>query len=188
MSYAEQSIARRLLDEDPDALGEVMRWTSAILTAPKFWALREERPDLLQEVLARVLQSLRQGRFDGSCDLRVYVQGIARFVSLKALGRRRRALRMEEPESQEAFSGPSHESRFIQRQLARRVLDLASRECRELMYLYFFEDRSYEEIAARLEVPSGTVKSRLFRCLQSVHQLLSRRGAPRLRRGAGANR
>lgn len=179
MIYAEQSIARRILDEDPDALGEVMRWTAAVLTSPRFWALREERSDLLQEVLARVLESLRQGRFDGSCDLRVYVQGIARFVSLKALTRRRRGAQVDVAETLEELPAPSYESRFIQRQLARRVLDLASADCRELMYLYFYEERSYEEIAAKLKVPSGTVKSRLFRCLQSVHHLLTRRSTPR---------
>ena len=65
------------------------------------------------------------------------------------------------------------ESEVIDRQLVRRVLDLASEECRELIRAYFYEARNYEEIAGVHGVPVGTVKSRLFRCLESAHQSLT---------------
>jgi RNA polymerase sigma factor (sigma-70 family) len=183
--YAEQSIARRLLDEDPEALGQVMRWISGALAAPRFWHMRQEWPDLLQEVLARVLGSLRQERFDPSRDLRVYVQGIARFVSLEAMARRKRFALVGGTGENESAPDPSPESVAIRRQMARRVLDLSTRDCRELIRLYFFEARSYDEIASIHAVPPGTVKSRLFRCLQGAHRMLSRPVAPRSGRGSG---
>lgn len=179
MPYAEKSIARRLLDEDPEALGQVMRWISGALAAPRFWQLRQEWPDLLQEVLARIIGSLRKERFDPSRDLRVYVQGIARFVSLEAMARRHRTALMSGAGEDASATDPSPESVVIRRQMARRVLDLSTQDCRELIRLYFFEARSYDEIASSQAVPPGTVKSRLFRCLQGVHRALSRPMAPR---------
>jgi RNA polymerase sigma factor (sigma-70 family) len=171
--YPEQSLASRLLKDDPEVLEQVLRWISTALTSPRFWSLRPEWPDLMQEVLARVVESLRQERFDASRDLRAYVQGTARFVSLQTLERRK-----DQPasaagwiEDTEAGSG---EAKAINRQLARRVMDAASEDCRELFRLYFFEERRYEEIAERQLIPVGTVKSRLFRCLECAHQCLQR--------------
>jgi len=168
--YPERTLARRLLENDPEALGQVIRWISTALTSPRFWSLRGEWPDLVQEVLARVVESLRVERFDASRDLRVYVQGIARFVSLQALGRRTQSPPSAHPSTLREGIATSSEAMVIERQLVRRILDLASEDCRELFRLYFFEARSYQEIAGSLEIPVGTVKSRLFRCLESAHQ------------------
>ncbi|MGH9869927.1 MAG: RNA polymerase sigma factor [Candidatus Polarisedimenticolia bacterium] len=184
MPYTDQSIARRLLDNDPDALGQVMRWVSAALTSPRFWSLREEWPDLLQDVMARVLEGLQLGRFDDSRDLRVYVQGIARIASLEALRRRKRWVAPSEEVDRPA-EDTDPESLAIHLELARRVLDLASHECRDLIRLYFYDAKNYEEIAAMLEVPSGTVKSRLFRCLESVREMLFQHQEPRPGRSSG---
>ena len=57
-------------------------------------------------------------------------------------------------------------------------LDLASGECRDLMRSYFYAEESYAEISARRQLPVGTVKSRLFRCLKSAHRALSAAGSP----------
>src|SRR5437870_12130812 len=87
VTYPKESLIGRFLENDPEALGQVIRWISTALTSPRFWSLRGEWPDLVQEVLARVVESLRLERFDASRDLRVYVQGIARYASLQALSR-----------------------------------------------------------------------------------------------------
>jgi RNA polymerase sigma factor (sigma-70 family) len=173
--YAEQSIARRLLENDPDSLAQVIRWISVALTAPRFWSLRAEWPDLLQEVLSRVVESLRQGRFDASRDFRVYVQGIARNAAMEAVSRSVRSAHPGQALDLLRSADPSPESEAIRRQLAQRILSLASDECRQLIHLYYFQARSYDEIATAMDLPVGTVKSRLFRCLESVHHLLSRR-------------
>ena len=172
MAYPEHSTARRLLENEPKALSEVIHWISTTLTSPRFWLLREEWPDLVQEALARVVESLQQGRFDSNRDFRVYVQGIVRHVSLQALARLVASSRLPEgfPVPQRPTVDP--EGTAISRQLVRRVLDLASEECRELMRLYFLEARTYEEIAGSSALPVGTIKSRLFRCLECAHEAL----------------
>src|SRR6185295_4798276 len=58
--------------------------------------------------------------------------------------------------------------------LVGQALSRLSEGCRGLLTRYFIEGRSYEEIAAELKVPLGTVKSRLFRCLAAASQSLQR--------------
>jgi RNA polymerase sigma-70 factor, ECF subfamily len=176
MPYSKHSVARRLLENDSEALGLVIRWISTALASPRFWLLRREWPDLVQEVLARVLESLRRERFDDSRDLRVYVQGIARFACLQAIGKQLESAARGIPAEAADAGSPDPVRRLIDIQLVRRVLDLASEDCRELFQLYYFDAQSYEEIAASMEIPVGTVKSRLFRCLESAHQALGLEG------------
>jgi RNA polymerase sigma factor (sigma-70 family) len=174
--YAEHGIARRLLDNDPEALGQVIRWISSALASPRFWLLRSEWPDLVQEVLTRVIQSLRSGRFDDSRDLRVYVQGIARFACLQALDNRKESAGSASLGELRERESPDPVKRLIRLQLVRRVLDLASEDCRELFRLYYFDGQSYEEISAGTGLPVGTVKSRLYRCLEGASQALATSG------------
>jgi hypothetical protein len=43
-----------------------------------------------------------------------------------------------------------------------------------MMRSYFFEGLDYAALAERMGVPVGTVKSRLFRCLQGISEAMER--------------
>jgi RNA polymerase sigma factor (sigma-70 family) len=175
MKYRDHDLARGVLEGDEEAVGLVIRWISQVLTWPRFWSLREERSDLVQETLARVIASLKNGQFDPSKDLHPYVQGIARHAALQAIeaAHRRRGRDGDDVEGTvwASTDQPLTES-VAQHELVRRVLDEASEECSLLMRLYFLEGKGYEEIAAELVVPVGTVKSRLSRCLDAAQRSL----------------
>jgi RNA polymerase sigma factor (sigma-70 family) len=173
LPYVSESIERRLLENDTRAIGQVVRWISVVLTAPRFWRLRADWADLQQDTLMRIIESLRQERFDPSKEFRVYAQGVARYTALQALSRKHHDA-LELGSTDPPSSAPSPEQRVIRRQLVRRIFDQVSHPCHEVMRLYFLEDRDYEEIAGRLSLPTGTIKSRLFRCLQAVHKALHR--------------
>ncbi|HKQ62730.1 MAG TPA: sigma-70 family RNA polymerase sigma factor [Candidatus Polarisedimenticolaceae bacterium] len=180
-TYERNSVVGKLLRGEPDTLGLVSRWVAQVLTAPRFWPLREEWKDLHQEVMRRVLVSLRRGHFDPSRDLRAYVQGVARHTAFEAQPRR-----SEQPipggvERWRDESTSDERDAAERRYLARSVMDRVSEDCRGMFQLVFFEGRTYEEVAAALDVPVGTVKSRLFRCLQAAQGLIlrRRRRAPR---------
>jgi len=59
-------------------------------------------------------------------------------------------------------------SRVIAQETVTRLLESLQPAYREVLYLRFFEDQSYEEIAALCRLPLGTVKSRLKRGLDSL--------------------
>ena len=178
MRYAPGSFEERLLENDPEALGQVIRWIAVILASPRFWPLRNEWHDLHQDVLVRVIESLRKGRFDPSREFHFYVQGIARYTALQAMARRAGSLQTEGPLANPGVPA-TVERGLITRDLVRRVLDCASEDCRELIRAYFFEGQDYSALAVELSVPVGTIKSRLFRCLENAHVALSGRGPER---------
>src|SRR5262245_26084852 len=174
LPYSENSIAGRLLRDDAEAVGLVVRWVSAALTWPRFWMLRREWPDLVQEVLARVLESLRDGRYDDRRDFGLYVQGIARFTALRTLRQSSRRLQ-DDTTSVETLAGGAGGlpgDRLAGRELLRRVLDLSSEECRFLIRAYSLEELSYADIATALALPFVTVQSRLCRCVEGTRRAL----------------
>src|SRR5262245_58758653 len=159
MKYRDHDLARGVLEGNEEAVGLVIRWISQVVTWPRFWSLRQERSDLVQETLARVIASLKNGQFDPSRDLHAYVQGIARHTAQQAVeaALRRRGHGGGDSDAGEvtlwASAGPPLAESVAQQELVRRVLDGASEECSLLMRLYFLEGKRYEEIAAELVVP-----------------------------------
>ena len=179
MDYRDDSPEGRFLAGDGELVGEVIRVVAGVLTMARFWPLRPDWVDLHQEVLRRILESLRQGRFDRTRDFLGYVHGVARFTALDALSRKNRESTVGSGDAVEFApqpeGAPDAEHRTMARQLARMALDKASPDCRRLFRDYFYEERNYREIAVSMGVPVGTVKSRLFRCLASAQRAMGRR-------------
>lgn len=163
----------RFLRGDPDVVGEVIRVASSEIARGRYWTLRAEWPDLVQEVLARVTDSLRRGRFQPGRSLGAYVRGVARFTAFDALQRQRTTPPLE-PLEPNAMAGANETAvdAMAARHLARVAWEAASEPCRVLLRGHFIEGRSLAEISRRTGMPIGTVKSRLFRCLRAIRRTL----------------
>jgi RNA polymerase sigma factor (sigma-70 family) len=175
MQYQPESDPARFLRGDDEVVALIGRWITQVLATAKFRAIRSHWPDLHQEVQGRLIESFRQGRYDPSRELRVYVQGIARFTAFKAMSRWSIRERGNVEVAEDGSGLPatsSGEDSLIACELARRALELSSGECSSLIRAYFLEEQSYGEIAAGCGSPVGTVKSRLFRCLEKIHKEL----------------
>ena len=179
MAYRDTSIEGRFLRGDLEALATVVRWIAAVVASPRFGSLRSEWLDLHQEIMGRVVESLRQERFDESQDFRAYVQAVARYTALQAMNSRHRKDAIPVLNEEHLGRAPGAEASVVSRHLARQVLEQASDGCRELLRAYFLDQRSYAEIAESLGVPVGTVKSRLVRCLEKAHRVLHGQGSRR---------
>jgi RNA polymerase sigma-70 factor (ECF subfamily) len=182
MPYRDDSVEARLLRGEPPVLDLVRRWIAESLTSPRFWCLRGEWADLHQEVMARVIQSLRRERFRPDGELRSYVQGICRHAVQQRLAERDPSFRSIELVDRIPSRGERNpEEEATSHQLIRRALDTCTDDCRALISAYFLDEETYEALASRLALPVGTVKSRLFRCLQCVRLSLAE-ARPRARR------
>ncbi len=170
MSYENDTIAGAFLAGSAAAHGQVSRWIAQTLTQPRFRALRDEWSDLHQEVGRRILESLRDERFDATRDLRVYVQSIARYVARDALMRKFRTRRFGQVESLDVAIEGEEQDLVLTREMATKVMAEVSEPCRSLFRLYFYEEWSHEQIAQELGIAAGTVKSRLFRCLKKTRE------------------
>ncbi len=114
-------------------------------------------------------------------DARPWLFGIA--VNLLRMQRRkeRRELRAFARTGVDPVAGPADElldgmARSADaRELARALARLSAKD-REILLLFFWADLTYEEIAAALAIPVGTVRSRLNRARGRLKELLDASG------------
>jgi RNA polymerase sigma-70 factor (ECF subfamily) len=160
----------------------------------QFTGRREEAEDLAQEIFLRVYRSLR--RFDLSTSFLPWLVRVSRNLCIdeyRSRAREKASLLGEEPDPERT---PDHrpgplrdlEEKELE-ETVRRGLEKLSGELRTALILRDLQGLSYAEIAEALELPEGTVKSRIHRGRLELAQILSREpaqgGGPRQGPAAG---
>jgi RNA polymerase sigma factor (sigma-70 family) len=166
------------LKGDPEAVRVVDGWVEAVLR-DGFLSLREEWEDMKQEARARVFVCLQRSGYQGRSSLRTFVHRVARNTCIDYVRRSRRhrggeALDEETLDQESPAVGtesPEMRSWAARRMLA-RLMEGLPEEDRLMIQLVFQDFRSYAEVAAILNIPEGTVKSRVSRLRD---RLLARR-------------
>jgi RNA polymerase sigma-70 factor, ECF subfamily len=134
--------------------------------------------EVLNEVMLEVWRGARN--FEGRARASTWLLGIAHHKSIDLLRRRGRhtaeSLDFEiddaRPDPGPAAVAGAQESRQV-----RICVDELPDAQRYVVYLTFFEDLSYPEIARILEIPEGTVKTRMFHARKLLYRCLERIGA-----------
>ena len=126
----------------------------------------DDAEDVFQEVFARVFERLDTLR-DGDA-LRPWIAQLARRCSVDALRRSGREVPVAEPPE----DGDEGLARLDEAMSVRAALDGLSPECGEILDRFFCRDESYRTIGAELDLPSGTIASRIARCLGRLRDAL----------------
>jgi RNA polymerase sigma-70 factor (ECF subfamily) len=183
MEQESRELVRGLRRRDPDLLDELIaRYHYRLLRY--LWALtgnREAAEDLFQETWMRVLE--RGHQYSPRWKFETWLFAIARNLAIDALRRRQPesldALlcpedRRAPPELQDPHSMTPFESTAAGEQAGRMgaLLRQLPRDNREVLVLRFQEDLNLDEIAAVTGAPLSTVKSRLYRGLEALRNLL----------------
>ncbi len=122
--------------------------------------------DLAQDTWLRVLRGLPALRDAGR--FRAWLFGIARRAAMDRL-RARYAQALEPEASLEDLAAPEPDEPLESDLAALRVhLDTLPLRDRETLALFYLRELGIDEIATLLNVPAGTVKSRLFRARQML--------------------
>ncbi|MCU0073522.1 sigma-70 family RNA polymerase sigma factor [Pseudomonas koreensis] len=124
--------------------------------------------DLVQASLERALSAWGDKRADG--DLRAWLFSILYRQFLDAHRRSRRYARMLEFFTGRDDAEPSVERTVIARSTL-QAFDRLPTEQRALLLMVSVEGLTYKEVAEILDVPTGTVMSRLSRARQALRQL-----------------
>ncbi|MDE2339261.1 MAG: sigma-70 family RNA polymerase sigma factor [Gammaproteobacteria bacterium] len=140
---------------------------------------RTQAEDAAQESLLRVWHALE--RYDGRAGLSSWIYAITRNRCLSALARRRTFDSLDAPEWGEHSLEPTADEVLPDAsdgrvQQLRDLVELLPERQRQVLRLYYFEDRSVSEVALMLGCPEGTVKTGLFRARAALAALLERRG------------
>ena len=120
-----------------------------------------EAEDLTQQtflIAQRKLHQLRETERAGA-----WLFAVLRSCFLKSLRRQRPASAAAMNVEVEQFAGPTPEVEEIDREGLAAALDELPLEFRVVVLMFYFEDLSYQQIAEQLEIPIGTVMSRLSR-------------------------
>lgn len=135
---------------------------------------RQLAEDIVQETLVEAWRSL--ARFDGRCRFSTWLYGILRHRYLKAAQRHWRANLVELfAEVPDAVADDATDPSLVSQRsedawrLRHSVAALPDGQ-RLVIELRFFADASLDDIAVALDIPLGTVKSRLHHALENLRR------------------
>jgi RNA polymerase sigma-70 factor (ECF subfamily) len=132
----------------------------------RFTGDRTDALDVLQETFIYLL-----GKFPGfklKASMTTFLYPVVKHLAIN-LGRKKRQSQLDEDKLTEISTPISTESTQYHSELA-AVLNVLPQEQREVLLMRFVDDMSLQEIATALNIPIGTVKSRLYRALQTLRQ------------------
>jgi RNA polymerase sigma-70 factor, ECF subfamily len=144
-----------------------------------------EAEDLVQETLAKALRAFDS--FEAGTNFKAWIFRILRntfLTSRTAIANARTVFLEDQPGAADAAdSSLSPEGELIRlndQALVRHALEELVPQLREVILLCELEELKYREIAVILDVPIGTVMSRLARARQSLRRILSENSGEKL--------
>jgi RNA polymerase sigma factor (sigma-70 family) len=159
---------------DPEAWDEFVERFSRYVYAicgRGFRLPQHDAEDVFQEVFARAYERLPALRNDDA--VRPWLAQLTRRLCIDRLRLNARDTPSEaEPDEREVDDALSQLDDAMS---VRAALDKVGDPCREILDRFFCRDESYATIGETLEIPAGTIASRISRCLEKVRAELDGR-------------
>jgi len=165
----DRTIIERCLKGEKEAFGFLVEryQAQAVGHSLAILANREDARDATQEAFVDAFQALK--KFDLARRFYPWFYVLLRHRCYKLIAKKHEAQNIEDAEIIAPQAGVSGEERLA---LEKALLSL-SREDREIITLKYLDGFSYDEIAELLEIPRGTVMSRLFYARKQLHAKLT---------------
>ena len=133
----------------------------------------EDAEDVFQDVFTRVYTHLDTLRDDAA--LRPWIAQLTRRLCLDTIGRRGR----EQPADEAVLEEGSDDFAEIEEAFeVREAVTTLPEACQEILDRFFARDQSYKTISTELDLPAGTIASRIARCLRKLRDELEGRSEP----------
>ncbi len=136
--------------------------------------------DILADVFLDVWR--QAGRFEGRSAVSTWLLSIARFKALSQVRKRTEAALDEDYAAgiaDEADDPEIEVAKRDKRAALRKCLEKLSSEHREMIELVYYHEKSVEDVAEIVGIPTGTVKTRLFYARQKLSEICKRAGIDR---------
>lgn len=181
----------RCIRKDDSAWEELVKrcWRRVFGIAFKFAGSRERAEDLAQEILLKLFLSLETwdpGRASFFTWLGVVARNccIDHYRAFRGVRRGRGAFFVEKAwalaGARASWGNPFRELKDREQMtLVQEGLDRLPDKLQEALVLHYIEELNYEQMAERLTLPEGTVKSRLFRGNEQITRHLRKAGIVR---------
>ena len=128
---------------------------------------RDDAEDAVQEAFIDAFRAI--GTFDTSRTFYEWFYVLLRNRCYKMTAKRRPAENIDDVQLLAAESGAVDDTRLV----IEKALHSLTREEREIVSLKYFSGLSYDELATHLQIPRGTVMSRLFYARQRLQGKLA---------------
>ena len=124
--------------------------------------------DVFQDCFSRVYENLDKLRDDSA--LRPWIGQLTRRLCIDTI----RGNSRERPAEEEELLVLAEDtiSTLDESLTVHEALGALSGDCREILDRFFAQDQSYKTIADALDIPSGTIASRISRCLAKLRETL----------------
>jgi len=136
--------------------------------------------DLVSEVFFDVWR--QADRFEGRSQVSTWLIAIARFKALSAM-RKRTEDGLDDEQAAAIEDEADDPEVAVQKKdtgaLLRQCIGRLSPEHREVIDLVYYHEKSVEEVAAIMEIPENTVKTRMFYARKKLSELLKAAGVER---------
>ena len=173
-TLSDRELVARCRAGDQNAWNELVERFSRYVYAISVQAFRlseADAEDVFQEVFARAFQHLDRLRDDSA--VRPWLAQLTRRLCIDRL----RAAARELPVAEEELLGGSEETLALldDALMVHEALAATPAHCREILDRFFARDESYKTIGQALDLPAGTIASRISRCLGRLRELLEGR-------------
>jgi RNA polymerase sigma factor (sigma-70 family) len=177
-TLSDRELVARCRAGDQQAWADLVERFSRYVYAISTQAFRlpdADAEDVFQEVFARAFQHLDGLRDDAA--VRPWLGQLTRRLCIDRL----RASGRERPASDEELEPPGVDETLSLLEEALTVHEALAEtpeHCREVLDRFFARDESYRTIGDALDLPPGTIASRISRCLARLRELLEGRSGP----------
>ena len=174
VEQTDAELVSRCREGDVDAWNEFVerfsRYVYAICSRG-FRLGQQDAEDVFQEVFARAYERLPELRSDDA--VRPWLAQLTRRLCIDRL----RLLARDAPSETELDEREADDvlATLDDAMTVRAALDKVGDPCREILDRFFCRDESYRTIGDLLELPAGTIASRISRCLEKVRAELDGR-------------
>ena len=176
-TLTDAELVRRCRSGDADAWNELVERYARYVYAIAIRGFRlsdGDAEDVFQDVFTRVYTRLDTLRDESA--LRPWIAQLTRRRCLDAISSAGR----EQPASEVTPDEGTTDLAEIEEAFAvREALAELSETCQEILDRFFTRDQSYRTIAEELEIPAGTIASRIARCLARLRDELEGRSDAR---------
>jgi len=177
VEQSDAQLVSRCRDGDAAAWNELVERFSRYVYAICSRGFRlgtDDAEDVFQEVFARAYERLGDLRSDDA--VRPWLAQLTRRLCIDRLRLLARDAPGGEPDEQETEDALAE---LDDAMTVRAALDSVGDPCREILDRFFCRDESYRTIGEALDLPAGTIASRISRCLAKVRsELMEGDGAP----------
>jgi RNA polymerase sigma factor (sigma-70 family) len=156
-------LVARCREGDDDAWRELVERFSRYVYAISVQAFRlpaSDAEDVFQEVFARAYENLHKLRDDNA--IRPWLAQLTRRLCLDSI---RASSRVQPEESLEPQGVDDTIAKLDEALMVNDALATLPDNCREILDRFFARDESYRNIGDALDLPAGTIASRISRCL-----------------------